>query len=264
VRGHNADLAWTAGLAIVSALLVTLGSGLGAARTPFVVPLLLFLPGYALSSALFVAPRLDAARQVLLSVGLSISAAVVCALVLNVTPAGLSSASWAVVLVSLTCAACFAADLRRAPVDPEAAPPILPRLRRRDALLLVVASAVVGGAIGLARTPLPAANVRGYTALWLLPATHPPATIRVGIVNDELRPMRYRLVVRVGGRVEHTLTAIQLRPGEQMQRSIPLDLVSAAAPARVEALLYRAGSPNTVYRRTTLSLIPTPTSATQP
>jgi uncharacterized membrane protein len=252
MRGRNPDLGWTAGLALVSALIVTLGSGLGAVRTPFVVPLLLFLPGYALCAALFVAPRLDAARTLLLSVALSVAAAVVSALVLNVTSAGLSSAPLAVVLVAVTCAGCFAADVRRPFAEPDAARPILPRLRRRDAVLLLVASALVGAAVGLARTPLPAGKIRGYTALWLLPGTLNPENVRVGIVNDELHPMRYRLVVEAGGLVVHA-GASDLRPGEQIHQSIALKLAPATR-TKIEALLYRESSPNVVYRRATIWL----------
>ena len=75
-------------------------SALGAAA------LVLALPGYAVTRALFPGRTLDAAEQAAMTVGLSISLAIVAGLILNVLPWGLTESTWGWLLGGLTLAAC--------------------------------------------------------------------------------------------------------------------------------------------------------------
>jgi uncharacterized membrane protein len=173
-----------------------------------------------------------------------VSVSVVLALVLNLTQLGLRAATWALALLATTCVACeIAARVRRGePVRPFV-------LRRRPALtdLLFCAAAVLllGGAVALARTPLAAKNVQGYTALSLVRGPGTTSTVRVGVTSGELQPMSYRLVVRVGSYVEFERRLSMLRPGETFTTGVRLSNASASP---IFALLYRRDRPGIVYR----------------
>lgn len=80
-----------------------LPSALGAAA------LVLALPGYAVTRALFPGRTLDAAEQAAMTIGLSISLAIVAGLILNVLPWGLTESTWGWLLGGLTLAACAVA-----------------------------------------------------------------------------------------------------------------------------------------------------------
>ena len=245
---RSADLVATAALATIGALVLIVVPGLLPLRIALALPLLLVLPGYSLTAALFPDRTIDWARRLLLSVALSLSLAVVIALVLNDTPFGLRSASWAGALVVVTWAASGIAAARRQPtttIEPIAR---LPRLRPRDAAFFLVAVCVLGGAVAFARTPLPAKNVQGYTALWLLPGSRGgTATVRVGVTSGELHPMSYRLLVRVGSRAAYR-QRVELQPGDEFEDSVRIGPAASARRAPIEALLYRVDRPRSIYR----------------
>src|SRR5947209_13497361 len=77
------------------------------------LPLVLLLPGYALTSALLPRQTLGIAERLLLSLGLSLTIVILGGLVLNQTPFGLAKSSWAVLLTGITLSACIVAFIRR-------------------------------------------------------------------------------------------------------------------------------------------------------
>src|SRR5436190_816373 len=102
------DLGLTLALA-VCALAASVAAPQGSlVRVAFTAPLVLILPGYAISVALLQA-RLGLAARLALSLGLSLALAACAGLVLNLTPWGLNSASWLALLVLVTLAASIAA-----------------------------------------------------------------------------------------------------------------------------------------------------------
>jgi hypothetical protein len=126
---------------------------------------------------------------------------------------------------------------------------------RADLALIIIACAILGATIGVARTPLSAAKVKGYTALWIAPAGRPgkPA-VKTTIASVERRPVAYTLVVSVGGTPQRRIGPFRLKPGEERTLSIPVH--AAARHFKVETLLYRASRPRDVYRRTSVWLGP--------
>src|SRR5438874_6431419 len=78
----------------------------------FTLPLALVLPGYALISALFPKRELGGSERVVFSVGLSLIIVILGGLVLNLTPFGLRTNSWAVYLGAITLGASGVALIR--------------------------------------------------------------------------------------------------------------------------------------------------------
>lgn len=250
------DLVGTVAVAVVSAVVVIAVPGLSPLRTVFAL-VLLALPGYALTTALFPERHeIDGPRRLLLSLGLSLSLAVVIALVLNVTPFGVRSVSWAGALLVAVCMACLVAALRRRVGRSEAIVSAILRRRLRvmEIALLLVAACLAAGAVGVARTPLTAKNVQGYTALSLLPGSGGErATVRVGVASGELAPVSYRLVVRRAGTpIVYERRTFELRPGEQLEEAVRIRPATSDRSRPIVALLYREDEPTSVYRRARL------------
>jgi uncharacterized membrane protein len=89
-------------------------------RILFGVPLVLFIPGYALIAALFPAARdIDGIERVALSFGLSIAIVSLTGLVLNYTPWGIRLDPIVTCLSILTIGLCLAAQYRRARLPEE-------------------------------------------------------------------------------------------------------------------------------------------------
>jgi uncharacterized membrane protein len=83
-------------------------------RILFGIPLVLFIPGYALIAALFPAAKdIDGIERVALSFGLSIALVPLVGLVLNYTPFGIRLDPIVICLSLLTIALCLAAQYRR-------------------------------------------------------------------------------------------------------------------------------------------------------
>jgi len=89
-------------------------------RILFGIPLVLFIPGYALIAALFPAARdLDGIERIALSFGLSIALVPLTGLVLNYTPWGIRLDPIIVSLSLITISLCLLAQYRRAQVPEE-------------------------------------------------------------------------------------------------------------------------------------------------
>lgn len=246
----DADLRLAGVASVVAALVVLAVPHSGVPTVIAGIPLTLALPGYALTRAVFREP-LGAGYYVVLSLALSISVTILGALVLNAlwpSARPLSSGSWAALLCAVTVAAATFAH-RRGHVGPPAprlpAPP-----RARDAALLGVALLVTGGAVSLARTPLPPPHgVTGYTQLWLVP--HAP-TATLGVRSKELHPARFRLRLALDGRTIESWK-LRLAPGQGWSVDLPIDSPRAGYHLG-EATLYRLPDRKRAYRRVRVNL----------
>jgi uncharacterized membrane protein len=90
-------------------------------RILFGIPMVLFIPGYALIAALFPGARdIDSIERIALSFGLSIAIAPLVGLALNYTPWGIRFDPVVISLSLLTIGLCLAAQYRRARLLPEA------------------------------------------------------------------------------------------------------------------------------------------------
>jgi hypothetical protein len=264
-------VAWTALFPVAGAVPET-------ARLVAGLMLVLALPGYTLTAAIFPGRRLDLPERLALAVGLSLATAVLGGLALGGTPWGITTVGWVALMTGVTLIAGLVAWVRRSRQPPTGAlpKPIDLRATSRAVWLIGLAALVVVGAVAIARTPQSPQGFQGYTLLWLVPEAQlqtsspgedssnyatPPAgepwgisgggnlRAQLGVGSRELAPMSYHLRVVAGGRVLYDWPAIELAPSQDWERTI--DLPSAAStPGAVEALLYRNDNPGSVYRRT--------------
>lgn len=253
MRRRSYDLALVVAVAAVAVILTALESSDVALRVIPALVLVLVAPGYALREALFPRPDADGPERILLTLGLSVAAAALGGLALNLTPWGLRATPWAALLGGLTLAASAVAFARRRG-QPAAGPARrAPRLRLRDGLMFVLAALLVVVALREAQTEAIRRQSVGFTQLWVLPAGPADrAAVQLGVVSQEPALTRYRLRLEVDGRLVREWQSIALRPSEQWEQTIALP--AGRGSEKVEALLYRLDAPETTYRRGVLWL----------
>ena len=246
------DLAIVITIASVALLLILLAADNTVLRAALALPLVLALPGYAITAAAFPGSGLGLVEYLLFSVGLSLLVTVLGGFLLNWTPWGLQGGSWLGLLWGTTLAASLVAFVRRQRDPPVTADGLVFGLSPRQGAMLALAALGAVAALGLARTPTPLNRSQGYTVLWMLPAEDGPGNVvRIGVSSMESSMARYRLELRVSGQTVYEWPAISLAPGETWEGSIEL-LKEQAEPDLVEALLYRQDSSDQVYRHVTL------------
>jgi len=250
VRGHR-DLEWSSTAAVACALVAALVPW-EILRIVAALPLTLFLPGYAIVAVAFGSSELAPPKRLTLSVGVSLMVLVLGALVLNVFPFGIRTASWAVLLALVVVAACRGAALRRGRPQPrrKSRSPLAGYRPSWGAVAMLAAAVVLAGAaLVLAQKPLSAKHAEGFTALWMLPTDSREDAVRVGVVSSEQDPASYRLTIEVGKSQSHDYR-VDLDPGEE--ESFEVEVPRAPGSRRhVVASLYREEKPQHLYRRVT-------------
>lgn len=250
MRGHG-DLRLAAAAALLCAVLALLIPLDGIALV-FAVPLVLLLPGYAITAAAFARRPLASSQLLLLSIALSLAVLVLGSLLLNYV-GGIRPLSWALLLVAVVFAACRVAAVRRGKPSRGPSWP-RPRLGGLELAMVLggVAAAVV--AIALSATAVPAGDAIGYTQLWILPqAGSEGREAQVGVRSQQQASTDFDLRVRIG---QDTVVrrSFRLAPGETR-------LVKLRAPPGSEgtlpviATLLRHNRPSSVYRRVRGSLV---------
>ncbi len=241
-----ADPRFVAGLAVLGGI-VALSPAPLAFRVVLAAPLALFLPGWALSLAYLPDSRSWLGRLPV-SFATSVLLCGVTGLLLAVTPIGLTRFVWVPLLVGVTILGTGAAYARR----PEL---ILDRLTLgipgRPIVALLAAAVLVVVAVSLARTPLSAGHIRGYSALWLLPIKEQPDSVQIGVTNFELEDTSYSVVLYSEGRpiFQQPLT---LSVGERW--SAVIDVSSIPTEKRSFDARLIKGDTSLPYREATLVL----------
>lgn len=253
----NIDLFLISFLAIISAVWLRMEAPASLPRAILALMLLLFLPGYAFYSALFVRHLLGGAERILIIAGSSISIAIVAGIILNFMSGGLNPASWAALLCGFTLISCLIAGLRRNNAGYKTYQPLNLNLGWGQAAILVLALLVTIGAVSLARTPITnPANLQGYTVLWILPVGNEALNaVNLGVTNDQFTTTEYKLQILTNHQVLNEWPDIKLAPGEKMETAyeIPGNLSTST---EVEAYLYKLDNPDTVYRQVKLFVGP--------
>ena len=245
---RNVDLLVVCVLALVAAELAYALDAGNMLRVLFALPLVLCLPGYALSAALFPERSFPRLERALVSLGLSIAPAIAIGFLLDFTPWGLTPAAWDVSLLGLTLYASVLALWRRSarPTvrQPYSArrPPALPDAR--EAGLFLVALLVALAAVALARYGALEQPSAGFTQLSMV--SGPDQSIQINVSNAEAQTETYRLVLKTGNTNLHEWPALQLQPGQQWSAKVTLP--PDPLPG-LQALLYRADAPDQPYRQ---------------
>ncbi len=211
-------------------------------RTLLVAPLALFLPGYALTRAIFKARGPALVERVVLALSLSLVTTALASLFLYAISAGLTLSSWVAALAVVTVAATLVVASYPPPPDHESA-----RVERRSGgrpaigpvhlAIGLIAAGLTVAAVALAVTPLPSPSAPGYTSLWLTRDRNSSALV-LGVRSQEHDTTRYVLRLKVSGRT--TTRRLALAPGQTWQKRLPPAPTAAAS-------LYRVGHAG-VYR----------------
>lgn len=248
-------------LTIIAATLVFIVPASWVPLRILTLPLVLVLPGYALSSALFIHSKsFGIVERFVLSLGLSIVIVILSGLVLNWMPFGLRSNSWAVLLSCITLGSCVVALIRRR--EQNVSTSVWSGIRNfgftfRQRLLLGAAAIIIGAAVAVSIVGAKEQSYAGFTQLWILPASRADESkniVHLGVSNMESKAMQYRLAVDEDGKVIKEWLSINLNPNEKWEVTLVLPRSEHTATMRVEAMLYRSDAPNTIYRRVYLLL----------
>jgi hypothetical protein len=265
-------------VAAIVSVAVVLAVPVTPVRAVFAVPLCLVLPGYAVVQAIFAERELANHQTVMLALAVSLGTLALGALVLDLLPEGLTTDTWAALLLVVVLGACAVAWRRRGPSArrhrsrrgamprqsalgrrSRPAPERLGRARVRpfDGLLLGLGLLVAVGAFVASRIPLEAPNAIGYTQLWMLPSsTARSVQLRIGVSSAEQRPTTYRLILRTGTRATAVVASrLVLRPGQSAEFVVPLKTSRVPVPTLITADLFRTGRTG-VYRHVTAVLLP--------
>jgi hypothetical protein len=190
-------------------------------------------------------------RLVSLTVGLSLVVGVVGGVEMGAASV-LSVWSWSALALAVTALASYVAARRR-----PASRPARPAVRRssgarRAAPVAAVLAALVvlGVAIGVARTPLPVPDDRGYTSLSITPAPGGADAVIVRVASAEADTKDFVLALAIPGRAVERQT-FSIAPGEAEEFAASVD---PGVAGRVTAALAEVETPEIVYRRVRLGL----------
>ncbi len=244
------DLALVTALAL-AALLAALLPAAVAVRATLLVPLVLFLPGYALAANLFAPRTVGWIERAVYAITLSIATAAAGGLLIQIV-LDLGRDVWALFLVAVTVYAALRAPNEEATRLrwPRAIPWTLPVATVAFAVAaLLAALAIASAGQGLRDAQ---AKIR-FTDFWLLPANASTVPVdgeqlEVGLRSHEGRPVRFGLRLSSDGLVI-SRQSLKLRGGEEWKRAFFVAGAPRGVP--VVATLSREGVP---YRR--LDVVP--------
>ncbi len=247
-RYPGRDLIALAGASLVSLGLMALPVD-GLVKALLLVPLVLFIPGYALAAAMFPAATLGRGERLVYAFSLSVGAAALGGLTWQLA-FGLGRFGWAAILTAVTLASCVVAHRRRAALQPGRLS-TSPRLTGLGAATVVGLLAAVALAVFAVRTAIDGLQDQraesNFTALWIVPSEDGAGSrIEVGVANHQSAIHRYRLVVTGAGR---TLREWEGRLGARAQLELGVEPARIPAGARLVVSLYRDGA---LYRRAKL------------
>jgi uncharacterized membrane protein len=254
MKGHK-DLRLACLLALASAVLALLLPG-GPLCLVVALPLVLFLPGYALASAIFARGKIPLRHLLVLSLGLSLAILALGALLLNYLPGGIRAGWWALLLAIVVFAAARAAAIRRPSYRAAPKPSWKPQPNPAKSALFAGGGLAIVAAIVLAFTPVGAKEAVGYTQMWIRPLGGAKTGVEIGVGSAEQREASYRLWVKFGDREAPQGRYFKLAPGETRL----VRLLTEEQPAKAEqirAALFKLGGPGRAYRRVSTWITPT-------
>lgn len=251
---HRTDLA--IGIATLVCVAVVLVPAPAWLRLAFAFPLMFVLPGWAIWRAVDIGDREDPLRTGAYAVGLSLSVSVLAAVALA-APGLISPASYALLVGVIGVGAVAAAVVRGRDAEPRprpGRPPWRERARRvgwAPVVAVGVALLLVAGAVGLARTPLPVPDDRGFTELSFGPTPRGATEVDVRVVSSEADEREFSLrIARPGGATE--FRPLNIAPGQTVVETVRFS-PKARGTLRV-ALLEPTAEGVAVYRRIRLGL----------
>lgn len=237
------------------------------------LPLILILPGYTLTQTLFrkrlpapdpssnlilrpslkIGQPINTADHIILSFGLSMAIDVVVGFALNVLPIGLQALSWTLSLgITTTVFALLAAFLRRKDIVKGARKP-KPRITMYECILFGLAILVATLAVWSSIMRPLAEPQPSFTQFWMLPAKNTRCAVLLGVHSFESTSVMFRIIMTINGTQVTTWSSIVLAPQQEWEKSIAVKSEGVES-MYIEARLYRADKPETVYREVNVTL----------
>ena len=220
--------------------------------------LVLVLPGWSLTEALFARQVISRPERLLFTLLSSLGIVGVGTVLLNQLPWGLQTTLWLAVSISVTLVSSALALLLQLTSanasQPTAHAGSWGRMSFVQGAALTIALVVACYAVSTARTPVSASGYVGYTMLWMVPAqTGDVQHIELGISSQVFDRTRYGLRLLIDDEVAQEWPAIELAPNERWAASlaVPTDLLGRQT---LKAELYRLDAPDIVYRNVALRL----------
>ena len=236
-------------LALIDLVAVAIATGLhapAAVRTPLALPLVLFLPGWALTRD--VGRGMDGYERAAAAIGLSLALAAVGALLLNLLPWGVRPLPWAVLLGAVTVAALAISYWReRSSETPPAYALARPRLGALS--LYGVAGAIVVLAVVVAREGALRQSTPGFTQFWMQQGAS-ANSVAIGVTNHEHDTIAYRVRLTAGDRTVGAAGPFTVNDGATLTESVAVTDETPGQP--ITATLYRVDQPTAAYRQATL------------
>ncbi|HET9849391.1 MAG TPA: DUF1616 domain-containing protein [Candidatus Dormibacteraeota bacterium] len=259
MRPRYPDLVLVAALAVIGAVVVVTSLGGPVTRLALGLPLALVLPGYALTAALFPGSTLGVPERLTVMLGIGLASLVIVGLVLNWTPWGLTPASWAVALATVTLPATLVAAIRRRGSAEQRVDSPLGGISPEQWSTFGLAALALTAALLIARSGALTPQGDGFTQLWMLPRAQANANqVRIGITSRERATVVYRLELESGSQVQTTWT-FKLAPGQSWQTTAAVSPVRRGA--QTSAILFRLDVPDLPYRQVALAAPIPPASA---
>jgi hypothetical protein len=232
----HADLLLALACSVAVTIAVLAAPDATLARVTLGIPLVLVVPGYAMTVALFGEHRPDGPALVVWALSLSIALTILSALALDALGVELTAAALTLTLAGIGAGAALVAGARRPAGTRRPPAAAVVALARTPWTAAVVAVAAVFAVLLVAlREPTPNTAVPGYTQL---AAQREPGGVRVALQSAEQRPTRYRVRVVVARALVAERTAT-LAAGQRWSRVVARS--AAARASTVSVAVYRAG-----------------------
>ncbi|HET7484061.1 MAG TPA: hypothetical protein VFJ64_01645 [Solirubrobacterales bacterium] len=246
---RSRDLTRVKAASLLSLVLMVLPFG-GLPKAIALVPLVLVLPGYAISAAMFMPGSITRGERLAYTLSLSVGAAAIGGLAWQLL-FGLSRASWAFVLVAIVLVAAGVARRRRGAMPPGSAErrSPLPRLGLPTALAVLAAVILTVVAVDVAIEGMHDQRAEShFSSLWVLPHGSAGESVEIGVQNHQGAVYTYRLNVTRAG---IPVWLWKGRLGAHKLKQVVLNLSDLPGAAPLVVTLYKSGVP---YRRAELQL----------
>lgn len=233
-------------------LLIWLATGSAVVQIVLGLVLVLVLPGYALTEALFRHQQLSSAERLFLATGASLAITILGSLFLQQMGWELRMNSWLALFITVTLLGAVGVWLLRRQGDSTEPTPVRLGFRVTHIVLMGLAVILTSVAFTTARSAAPAARFQGYTILWLTPQdANAPHRLQLGVTSKELDAAQYKVQIKANDQLAQEWPLLELAPNQEWLASIELS-AEQMAQSTLEATLYRLDQPETPYRRVVL------------
>lgn len=223
-------------------------------RILFAIALVTILPGYALTTAIFINMPLGIMEKVAFSFGFSLGMTSLGGLLLNYSPWGIQSNSWVILLGGISIIASVVTLVRIKYVEEVDLQVAHVPLHVNQLLLMLLAVMIMAGAYMYARTGAQNNSLPSPTRMWMLWVGNSQTEIVLGIENQDSAAARYRLVLSTLQGQIHEWSEITLAPNTVWE--VRYEAPSSVSEADfIKASLYLLNSPDEEFRQVYLRRI---------